>query len=272
MTDDSEGGDGCPADDEGIDTATRHLLDSTFDRIRAGDPPKSLFDRLTPLYRDAHREEDVYDRWDSTVQSTVGDAESVLVLDCGVGGLAARLAEEYPSVLGVDRRPELLRIARERTDVPVAAGSPTRLPVRRRVDAIVGFGHVLTHAGVDPGDLFRALRPLVRPGGCVVVDAAREARTVLELPWADEVAGYGASCAVTAGDERREVAHLGVEFEVSDTESGESALASQQLTFRLLGRDTLRRGLTAAGFEEARVEPFQGGEGGVFAVGRVERR
>lgn len=57
--------------------------------------------------------------------------ERVLDVGCGTGELTRVLAEESPdaTVVGVDADPELLRVARERTDLRVVAGDATRLPV-----------------------------------------------------------------------------------------------------------------------------------------------
>lgn len=57
--------------------------------------------------------------------------DGVLDVGCGTGEFTRVLDEETPgTVLGVDADPELVRVAREETGLPVAVGDALRLPLR----------------------------------------------------------------------------------------------------------------------------------------------
>jgi len=64
--------------------------------------------------------------------------DRVLDVGCGTGELTRVLAAETDGeVVGVDADPDLLRVAREETGLPVLAGDATRLPVRDDVADLV---------------------------------------------------------------------------------------------------------------------------------------
>ncbi|WP_053946826.1 class I SAM-dependent methyltransferase [Halolamina sediminis] len=85
---------------------------------------------FTPEYLDHTRR----GMWESTAALSpldLGNRERVLDVGCGTGELARVLAAEIPGeVVGVDADTELLKVARERTDIPTIAGDATRLPLR----------------------------------------------------------------------------------------------------------------------------------------------
>ncbi|MFF2656383.1 class I SAM-dependent methyltransferase [Kitasatospora sp. NPDC058032] len=110
-----------------------------------------------------------------------GIGDLALDLGCGTGQLALPLAAHVRTVIGLDPEPDMLfraRAAAERSgvrnalwllgtdaDVPgLAALAPGERPLGLTV-----IGNALHW--MNPGELFRALRPLTRPGGGVAVIA-----------------------------------------------------------------------------------------------------
>jgi SAM-dependent methyltransferase len=105
-------------------------------------------------------------------------ADLVVDLGCGTGQLALPLAGRVRAVLGVDPEPDMLVAARRAasarrvSNVGWLAGADTDLPVLRALlgehaIAAVTVGQALHW--MDHAALFRALPPLLRPGGGVAV-------------------------------------------------------------------------------------------------------
>lgn len=113
-----------------------------------------------------------------------GEIDSGLAVDvgCGVGRLAAALADRFDRVVGVDVTPAMLEQARTRVTRPEVTF--VRADVAR--DAVPG-GHdadlvvserVVQHLGPDEvGPHLRALVGLLRPGGVAVIQVP------VALPW-----------------------------------------------------------------------------------------
>ncbi|MCQ6246132.1 class I SAM-dependent methyltransferase [Streptomyces malaysiensis] len=104
----------------------------------------------------------------------------VLDLGCGTGQLAVPLASRVGSVIGMDPEPDMLRLARDtaaRHDVRNATwvlGADSDVPalselMGQRSLAMAVIGQALHW--MDHGELFRALSPLIRPGGGIAVVA-----------------------------------------------------------------------------------------------------
>ncbi|SCL71938.1 class I SAM-dependent methyltransferase [Micromonospora peucetia] len=106
------------------------------------------------------------------------NGDTVIDLGCGTGQLSLPLAARVGAVVGVDPEPDMLTLARRAavdTGVANAAwllGADSDLPALGRLlgDGTVGALSVAVAIHfMDRETLFRAARPLLRPGGGVVV-------------------------------------------------------------------------------------------------------
>ncbi|MFG1778926.1 class I SAM-dependent methyltransferase [Micromonospora sp. NPDC049048] len=108
----------------------------------------------------------------------LGADDTVVDLGCGTGQLSLPLAARVGAVVGVDPEPDMLALARQAA-LDAAAGNTTwllgadsdlsalgRLLGERTVGALTAA--VAIHF-MDRDALFRAVRPLLRPGGGVAV-------------------------------------------------------------------------------------------------------
>lgn len=128
---------------------------------------------------------------------TAGD--TALDLGCGTGQLTVPLAARVGSVLGMDPEPDMLRLARKAADeagVRNAAwvlGADTDVPA---LGTLLGRGSLaMTAIGqalhwMDHDQLFRELRPLLRPGGGIAVIANGVPLWQQESYWSDALRGY----------------------------------------------------------------------------------
>ncbi|RLK25902.1 methyltransferase family protein [Micromonospora sp. M71_S20] len=106
------------------------------------------------------------------------DGDTVVDLGCGTGQLSLPLAARVGAVVGVDPEPDMLALARRAaldagaTNAAWLLGADTDLPVLGRLlgDGAVGALSVAVAIHfMDREALFRAARPLLRPGGGIVV-------------------------------------------------------------------------------------------------------
>ena len=105
-----------------------------------------------------------------------GIVPGMRVLDVGSGGgdvafLVAELVGDTGEVVGVDRAPDALAVARARADaqsrrnVVFHEGDPAKMTFERTFDAVVG--RYVLQFQQDPGVMLRKLADHVRPGGVV---------------------------------------------------------------------------------------------------------
>lgn len=108
----------------------------------------------------------------------LGPGDLAVDLGCGTGQLSLPMAARVRAVVGVDPEPDMLMLARrtgnERgvANVSWVLGADSDLPVLGRVlgDRSVGVVTIaLAIHWMDRDRLFRAARPLLRPGGGVAV-------------------------------------------------------------------------------------------------------
>src|SRR5262249_20811051 len=106
-----------------------------------------------------------------------GIAPSMRVLDVGSGAgdvafLAASIVGPRGTVVGVDRVPAVLEVARARAaakgldNVTFHHGDPAALPFDTPFDAVIG--RYVLQFQPDPAAMLRALATRVRPGGVLV--------------------------------------------------------------------------------------------------------
>lgn len=130
---------------------------------------------------------------DTVVDAFGLDGNDVVIdLGCGTGQLTVPLARRVRAAIGMDSEPDMLTRAREAaresdtTNVGWLLGADDELDA---VAALLGDGQpgAVTIAcavhWMDHDRLFRALRPLVRPGGGVAVIANGTPLWLQESPW-----------------------------------------------------------------------------------------
>ena len=95
-------------------------------------------------------------------------ARAVLDAGCGPGWFMHRLEAEGADVIGVDRDPDALAIARTRTNGALVLGDTHQIPLPdRSVD--VAFAVTICEFTAAPVRVFAELARVTRPGGRVVV-------------------------------------------------------------------------------------------------------
>lgn len=108
----------------------------------------------------------------------LGVDDLVVDLGCGTGQLSLPLAARVRTVVGVDPEPDMLMLARRTAHEHVVAnalwwlGADSDLPSLRRLvgDRSVGALTIaLAIHWMDRDTVFRAIRPLLRPGGGIAV-------------------------------------------------------------------------------------------------------
>ncbi|MGD9999785.1 MAG: class I SAM-dependent methyltransferase [Acidimicrobiia bacterium] len=93
---------------------------------------------------------------------------AVLDAGCGTGRFMRRLESEGATVLGVDRDPDALTIARTRTTGALLLGDTHQLPLEdRSVD--IAFAVNVCEFTADPARVFAELARVTRPSGRIVV-------------------------------------------------------------------------------------------------------
>ncbi|WP_030609047.1 class I SAM-dependent methyltransferase [Streptomyces sclerotialus] len=128
---------------------------------------------------------------------TAGD--TALDLGCGTGQLAVPLAARVGAVLGMDPEPDMLRLARRAADEAGVQNATWVLGADADVAALgtlLGRGALaMTVIGqalhwMDHDRLFRALRPMLRPGGGIAVVTNGVPLWQQESYWSDALRGY----------------------------------------------------------------------------------
>jgi SAM-dependent methyltransferase len=108
----------------------------------------------------------------------LGTDDLVVDLGCGTGQLSLPLAARVRAVVGIDPEPDMLVLARQSADEHAVANAAWLLGTDRDVPALyrlVGERSVgavtiaLAIHWMDRAALFRATRPLLRPGGGIAV-------------------------------------------------------------------------------------------------------
>lgn len=150
----------------------------------------------------------------------------VLDLGCGTGQLTLPLAAVAGFVVGVDPEPDMLRYARDaaaRDGVSNATwvlGADTDVPALR---GLLGGGRLAAAVAgqalhwMDHDELFRVLRPLLRPGGGVAVLANGAPAWLHDSDWSRALRGFleqyfdtelKDTCGTAEADRRRYAAAL----------------------------------------------------------------
>ncbi|SEO69250.1 Methyltransferase domain-containing protein [Halogranum amylolyticum] len=239
------------------------------------DGEHSLATTLAPLAdRLAADAEDDYDRQFRTVtERTPRTAETVLAVDCGVGGLLPRLEARFPHVVGLDAHPDLLAFAERRVRHAVLEdGDVTDCDLGRRFDAVVAFEYAVSQFASD-GDLaacFATVADHLAPDGVLVFDAvvdpvAVDAETVgvfTDERYRLERAVDVVPAPTLPGVERR------IDYRVTDLESGREATTSERQQIRTVDVEAVQTALATAGFGRVTVDHDAAGEGAILVTAR----
>jgi SAM-dependent methyltransferase len=117
----------------------------------------------------------------------LGPDDTVVDLGCGTGQLTVPLSTRVRAVAGVDPEPDMLAQARRRpgTNVAWIVGTDADLPAIGRLLG-GGIGAVTAAVAIhwmDRDTLFRAAKPLLRPGGGVAVVTNGAPLWLQDTPW-----------------------------------------------------------------------------------------
>lgn len=96
----------------------------------------------------------------------------ILDCGCGTGGFLARLTADraQDGLFGMEYAPHVARRAREKSGVPIVAGSINAMPLSEgSLDAVV-CADVLAHRSVEPETAVAEVRRCLKPGGLFVVN------------------------------------------------------------------------------------------------------
>lgn len=192
---------------------------------------------------------------------------SVLDLACGTGILATALAERGHRVHGIDRSPEMIRIAREKAEglsnVSFEVGDIRRIGSDDAYDLVTCTYDSVNYL-TDPADLralFASVADCLSPSGMFVFDSNLESHYIENSPFSREEEWQGETVQHT-GDYDREAREVRIVFRFADG----SVEVHRQRPYDL---DELSSNLAAAGLNI--VERYSNPEQDEFVpcVGRV---
>lgn len=136
----------------------------------------TLYDELAPLYAFERERMRNYPAVAEFVAREVPeDAQAVAVGACGPGFVLEALAERFETAVGFDLSPQILALARDRTDAPVVAADLRTCVAPGAFDVFTILGGSIAHLPVtDEGDTVSAVLASVyeslRPGGTLLLD------------------------------------------------------------------------------------------------------
>lgn len=239
-----------------------------------------LYSTLAPVYDFIYERHFDYDRQCDLVDEAAPDADSVLEVGCGTGRLLVRLAEEYETVVGLERSEAMAERAGVRTDdldVEIAVGDATRTRLDEAFDAVVSLGRVTGHFLEDAAAEQFAENCLahLRPGGVLLFDYFPTERMEDDYESFDafESEEYRvertAHSSIPDDDSGRMETEF--EYEITDRRTGESATVAEAMTLRTFTHDEVRELLADVSFAEVTIRP-EAADGWPLAVARKPER
>ena len=123
--------------------------------------------------------------------------ESALELGCGTGRLLSALRERVPVVRGLELRPEMAELARQRSAAPIEVGDMTDFSIARRFDLIFTSANTIRYVVEDAAiaSFWRSVARHLSPGGVFIADLE------LGLAWEAERVGKPGIWTITRGDQ-----------------------------------------------------------------------
>jgi SAM-dependent methyltransferase len=217
---------------------------------------------------------DLYDLMHADVQGDVrfledlaaglGDRATILELGCGTGRLLLPLLRAGARVVGLDRNPTMLEVARRRVAVygdraQLVEGDMRRFSLAERFDLVVvglnTFMHLL--ASREQLDCLEAIKAHTRPGGTLVLDLANPHAVVRDTPVgvlqhrltkaADKSAATVTLCSSLAVALALQLTHSTLFFDETD-EKGSLRRTTAEVTLRLTYQFELELLLGRTGF------------------------
>jgi SAM-dependent methyltransferase len=258
----------------------RDLDDALADLSSDGsDEDAHLYSTLAPVYDFIYERHFDYGRQRELVDGAAPDADSVLEVGCGTGRLLVRLAEEYETVVGLERSEAMAERASVRADDPgvdIVVGDATRTRLDEAFGAVVSLGRVTGHFLKDGAAERFAENCLahLRPGGVLLFDYFSTERVGDDYESFDafETEDYRvertAHSSIPDDPDRMETEF---EYEITDRRTGESATVSEAMTLRAFSHDGVRELLADAGFAEVTIRP-EAADGWPLAVARRPER
>jgi SAM-dependent methyltransferase len=99
-----------------------------------------------------------------------GRATRIVEVGCGSGILARRLVDAGFEVIGLDRSPDMIRLARARTpEASFRVVSLTRAKIPR-ADAAIAIGEVVSYVAASLRPFFERVYAALPPGGVFIFD------------------------------------------------------------------------------------------------------
>ena len=182
------------------------------------------------------------------IRATRGRSTRLVEVGCGSGVLAARLVAAGYDVVGIDRSPAMIRLAR--ATAPGARFRVARLEQARlpRASAVIAVGEIVTYV---PGGLatlqrfFQRVRRALRPGGLLVFDfiESAERRTYRRKVFAGDDWAI-----VLSASTNRSGRMLTRRMALRRRVDGRDRKSSESHRIRIYRRAEMAAALTAAGF------------------------
>jgi len=227
----------------------------------------TLYDELAPLYAfERERMRNYPAIAEFVARQTPDDAHRVGVGACGPGFVLDGLADRFETAVGFDLSPQMLALARERTDAPVVAADLRTCVAPEAFDVFTALGGSIAHLPiVDGADsvpaVLESASESLRPGGTLLLDCMERGalesghvttdsfasdrfeveRTVVTTGEPDGHTGLGATGRYTFA------------YEITDNESEETARVGTTTSVREFSPGALLGAVLNAGFTDARL-------------------
>jgi SAM-dependent methyltransferase len=234
-----------------------------------------LYDELAPVYDFVLGQRYDHDAVATFVEArSRADATAVGVVGCGPGHLLERLATNYPTAVGLDRRRSMLELAANRTDDSVVVADPRTTVAPAAFDVLTLLGDTLRglEEPEELGMVLERAHDSLRPGGVFVCDFIRSTELIDGHVTEDafESDRYRVERTVVtdrdASDRTGATGRFTYAFTVLDRDRGRTDRVGTATPVRAYRPDAVRNAAAGAGLAEATlVDPPTPHGGGLVA-------